>query len=454
MNMFHLLFVLPDRNNRRVLVKQAGGEYRFPAYDELVGENVGFDEPQRYNDFFRKHTGIPVFRRYSFNTADYVVFVLEQIGVDVLPANDYVWIVPDHLPEGREIAHSACLFYNKSVNMPWVSASGFTAYFAWLHRVCAEKGIHINGEITQAKNAYVSTVFLIPTDAGNLYMKIPGKVFITELPFTHELHEAEMTQLPVWLAQNSGMNVILMKDMGGLDLPPQSSMEVFRDVLLALSEMQKASVKHLPLQCCYDYRLEVIIENLSGFPQKVLELLRGTPYEITRSDLVKLERNVASATALLETIMDLPIPNTIQHGDVRPGNIRVVGGSYMFYDWAWGAVSHPFIEASQFLNVIRKNLPIDIPAKEILLDTYLREWLAYGTYEELKLIFSILDDLKELFMAYVDYLWLKAIGSMCGEAIEAMSADGWLLERRIYYFTKVLYVFLGKEFPAERRDEV
>ena len=276
-------------------------------------------------------------------------------------------------------------------------------------------------------------------------MKIPGKVFITELSFTHALKKTGMTQLPVWLAHDFNRNVILMKDMGGVDLPSQSSIEVFRDVLLALSKIQKASVKHLPLPCCYDHSLHAILESLSAFPQRSFDILRGTRHELTQNELAKLERGIEAAAALLKPIMNPPIPDTLQHGDVRPGNIRVVGNGYMFYDWAWGAVSHPFIEASLFLNVIRKNLPAGIPAKEILMDAYLQEWLAYGTYEELKNAFVILDGLKELFMAYGDCVWLEAIYTKCGEAIEAMSADGWLLERRIYYFAKVLRIFLTNQ---------
>jgi len=454
--MLKLLFVLPNRNNQKVLAKQVGNEFRLPAYDELVGENVGFDEPQTHNDFFRERTGIPVFRRYSFNTQSYAVFIMEQTSADALPANEYDWTAFDEYissqesGELRDIARSVSLYYNTSANMPWVNASGFSAYLAWLYRVCEEKGIQIIDEITQVKNAYVSTVFCVPTDAGNLYMKIPGKVFITELPFTRELKKMEMANLPVWVAHDCGMNVILMEDMGGCNLPSQSSIEVFTDVLLALSEVQMASTKHLPLQCSYNHSLDAILENLSAFSQKAFEILQGTQHEITQSDLTKLARNIASATAMLKPIMNLPIPDTIQHGDVRPGNIRVVDGNYMFYDWAWGAVSHPFIEASQFLNIIKKNLPSGIPAQEILLDAYLREWLAYGSYEELKSAFAVLDDLKELFMAYVDCLWLETIVSMCGEGIEAMSADGWLLERRMYYFAKVLHIFLEKEIPARK----
>lgn len=150
----NLLFVLSDRNRRKVLAKKAGAGYRFPAYDELVSENVGFDEPQLYNDFFRERTGIPAFRRYSFNTEQYVVFAMEQIDADILPANEFAWVAFDDFinteesGELRNVVRSVSLCYDTSVNMPWVNASGFTAYFDWLHHVCAAQGIRINGEIT------------------------------------------------------------------------------------------------------------------------------------------------------------------------------------------------------------------------------------------------------------------------------------------------------------------
>ena len=94
--------------------------------------------------------------------------------------------------------------------------------------------------------------------------------------------------------------------------------------------------------------------------------------------------------------------------------------------------------------MIRRNLPADVQAKEILVNVYLQEWLEYGTIEELRNAFSILDDMKELFMVYPDYCWVDAIHSASNEPINPMSADGWLLERRNYYFARVLRRFIEK----------
>ena len=446
MDSFNLLLILPDTKNENILVIE---------YDKPVGENVGFDNPQGYNDFFLKTTSIPVFRRYTFNTKNYVVFVFEMIDqCDTKPADGYSWIPYSQFmdkqndDEIREIAKSVSLYYHKSKNMPWVNETGFLPYFDWLHGVCAEKNMQINGMIAQVKNAYVSTVFCVPTDGGNLYMKIPGKLYLSELPFTRELMKWGIAELPVWVDFDLDRNVVLMKDMGGHDLPSRSDIDTLKTLVIQFSHIQKDSIQHLQSvsHFCNDYRVDTILGKLDSFLDQTFEILAETRYRLTQDELVRLKRNITCASELLETVNDLPIPDTIQHGDVRPGNIRIVEGKRIFYDWSCCAISHPFIEIILFLHVIRRNLPADVQAKEILVNVYLQEWLEYGTIEELRNAFSILDDMKELFMVYPDYCWVDAIYSASNEPINPMSADGWLLERRNYYFARVLRRFIEKVF--------
>lgn len=451
---YSLLFVLPDRENNNILALNAGIEYELPAYGSPVGENVAFDDAQPYNDFFESLTGVPVYRRYSFNTANYVVFVFEQADETTsVQKNKCEWIsyskfsAKQQNDEIKSIASSASNHYNKSVNMSWVNAGGFTPYFSWLREVCSKNNFVINGKITQVKNAYVSNVFCIPTDTGNLYMKIPGKVYITELPFTHELKKLGMADHPAWVDFDSKLNVFLMKDMGGTDLPDKSDMETLKKVMVQLARVQKNSIQYLPLDCEHnDYSFDTILSDLNDFPQKAFDILLQTKYKITHDEKHKLEQNVKSAIKLFDVVKSTPIPDIIQNGDVRPGNIRVVGNDIIFFDWAWGAVSHPFLEPASFLHIIRRSLPADISAKNILVETYLNEWLEYGTQDELKAVFTILDDLKELFWAYTDYIWVEDIYSASNEPVETMSADGWLLERRNYYFESVLRRFINKDF--------
>lgn len=184
------------------------------------------------------------------------MFVLEVANdINNAPSNNFHWIPYNYFllkqedEEIKNITSSVSCHYNKSVNMPWVNADGFLPYFTWLYEICAAKNITIKGEITQVKNAYVSNIFCIPTETENLYMKIPGKVFITELPFTYALKKLGMADYPAWVDFNADMNVFLMKDMGGMDLPPKSDIDTLKKVMIRLAQTQKDSIQHLPLNC-------------------------------------------------------------------------------------------------------------------------------------------------------------------------------------------------------------
>ena len=434
-----LLFILPDRHNKNVLAIKEGESYFLPFFDKPVGDNVEFDDlPQLHNDFFKEKTGIPVFRRYSFNTQNYAVFVFEQnSAIDNMPENGYEWVAYDEFiavqqdDELRKIVRSLNGSYNKSVNMPWVNTGGYSPYFDWLYGVCAENNININGKIEQIKCAFVSAIFCIPTDSGNIYMKIPGKVYATELPFLCELKKLNIAELPVWIDYNLDMNVFLMEDMGGNELSWQFDTDAFKKVFIAYGKIQKQSIPHLPLNCVYnDFRIAAIIEKLNDLPEKVFNFLKVTKYEISEREVKKLRQNIKSMRDMLKTILNTKVPDTIRCGDFRPGNIRETEGRYIFYDWSWGSVSNPFAEISNFLHAAGGNLPDNLNAKDIVVDAYIREWLEYGTYEELKNVFTTLDDLKELIHWFLDdCLWLEAIRSVIDDNTDPMSADGWLLEK-------------------------
>jgi len=441
------LFILPDNNNEQILFCETSN--CLPSYFEQVGENTAFDSPQIYNDYFGEITGIPVYRRYTFNTQKYVVFVFEQINDCVSPTNGFGWMTYDSFAaansneEIKQIVKSVWRFYNTSANMPWVNKDGFTPYFKWLHAVCEANDIRINGKITQVKNAYVSNVFCVPTSTGNMYMKTPGKIYITELPFTHELRKLDIVDLPKWIDFDLDMNVVLMSDMGGNDLPSDSDTDTFKEVILRYAKIQKDSIAHIPLDFThYDNSVATILDKLRTFPAKSYEILKGTSYELSKVELDILAEQVQTAISLYKSMSH--IPSTIHGGDVRPGNIRVVDGNYIFYDWAWGAIAHPFVEIVSFLHIVRRSLP-DEHASEMLIDAYLQEWLDHGSFSDLKHAFSVLATLKDLFFAIVDYDWLEAIVQSCGNSIDYMSADGWLLDRRSYYFANVLRRFIATQ---------
>jgi len=87
-----VLFLLPDLDTQAVLcIGNERGKNIIPEYPELVDENVGFDDPQLFNDYFEKLTGVKVFRRYSFTFEYYCVLVLERANGGEDPFNSCSW---------------------------------------------------------------------------------------------------------------------------------------------------------------------------------------------------------------------------------------------------------------------------------------------------------------------------------------------------------------------------
>jgi len=87
-----------------------------------------------------------------------------------------------------------------------------------------------------------------------------------------------------------------------------------------------------------------------------------------------------------------------------------------------------------------------VPAKEIIIDTYLCEWSDYGSHEELKRIFSAIDGLAGFYMMYCKYIRAKNLHRLYAENKEAVNTDANGLDNR--YSTAATYLkrFLENDF--------
>jgi hypothetical protein len=123
-----------------------------------------------------------------------------------------------------------------------------------------------------------------------------------------------------------------------------------------------------------------------------------------------------------------------------------VNGKSTFYDWGCGGVSHPFFDTFRLLQSIRGKLPADVPAKEIIIDTYLREWSDYASHDELKNIYLEIDGLAGFYMAYVKYIRARNLHlSYTGKA-DSIFADGLGLNKRYETAATYLKRFILNDF--------
>lgn len=330
----------------------------------------------------------------------------------------------------------------------WAQSGGCPIHnFDWVQKICAEKNIILTGKITQIKDA---KLFCVSSSVGDLYLKKMTSFIIDELAFTLKLMELGIITSPEWIGYDYDMRLCLMQDMGGSDLSllPQFDIETAIKMFISLSRIQKDSVQYVYSENFYgfDYRIGTMLEEMKDLPEFAYKMLLNTQYRITRNETEKLKRNIEYTRTVLESIKDLVLPDTIHHGDLGTYNVRVVDGKCIFYDWGCGGVSHPFFDVFRLLSSIKGKLPSDVPAKEIIIDTYLREWLEYGSHKELKNIFTAIDGLSGFYMAYCKYIRARNLHLLYAENKDAKNTDALGLNDRYNTAATYLKRFIEKSF--------
>ena len=457
MNSRDLFFILNKSGSDRVLLLRTDKGLKLPAYDEHVPENVGFSDPGPFNVWFTNRYGIEVVRRYAIDLqgVEEAFFVLETCHeFPAVPCNA-LWISPEELrrlavtpSNHRGILESWCMDSYESAAMPFSRSRGFEIPLAWMHAALEKQGTPAVDRPQQVKNAYVSTVFQCATTIGDVYLKILPPVFIREAQITTKLAEWGIVRLPEMLAVDSERGLILTKDMGGCDLTDCFTVDKLEVIVRTFAEFQLEAMELVDPRApwpFYDWRICVLIKEMDALFDEAPALLDDSPYALNAGEISQLERKLPQWKKLLTEIQGVPLPGTIAHGDLRPGNIRVVSDGFILYDWAWSSITHPFIGITTFLHIVRRSLCNSRSDREFLRDAYLDAWAGYASGRELRRIFDLVTKALAFICTAENAEWLRSIGNaLRGNVPKATSADAWTLRWRQFYYAKVVRRLLAE----------
>ena len=446
-----LVFVLTNRSGSQVLVLSSDGEWTLPAYEDAVPSNVGLTDPRPWNEWFADTYGIQVIRRYSLDQhgLDAAYMILESVKGEPSLSERARWVGADELetihlagPEQRAFLASWFAQPQRSVSMPWSAPGGFEQPLAWMVEQLARHGRKPSGTPEQIKNAYVSTVMRCPTDAGDVYLKILPNVFIREAHVVGKLRGWGMLELPAYLAIDAERGLVLMEDMGGCDLAECCTIDLLKRVVRQYADLQLASTAWVTPERpgpFYDWRMAVLAEKAKSVAREARELLADSPYALTEHESERLRGCLPYWENLCNRLAQTAIPDALEHGDLRPGNIRVVGERIVFYDWAWSAITHPFVSIASLLHTLRKSAVQDEETKAMLRDAYLQPWTEYAPLDELRRVFELADRVKTLYHVVGDGEWLRGLNAaLAGRPLSPTSADAVTVRWRQVYYAKVV----------------
>jgi hypothetical protein len=251
-----------------------------------------------------------------------------------------------------------------------------------------------------------------------------------------------MLDRPVYLAIDAERGFVLMEDMGGFDLAERCTTALLKKVVREYAGLQVASTSRLDLESpwpFYDWRMALLADQVEHVVRQAQELLAGSLYELTEGECDRLHSCLPTWVDLCNKLMEADLPDALEHGDLRPGNIRVVGERFVFYDWAWSAIAHPFISVAWLLYILRHSVVRAEETKEMLRDIYLETWTAYAPLDRLRQIFELADRARILHGVVADATWLRGLNAaLAGRPLSPTSADAVTVRWRQYYYAKMV----------------
>ena len=260
---------------------------------------------------------------------------------------------------------------------------------AWIEARLAERGLEVLADMTQPHMYWWSTVLRVRTSDGVVWFKATRPVHRFEMRLTPLLEALHPRATAEVVAVDAERGWMLTRDAGTRLRDAASGREQLRHWEELLPEyaglqIDLASKRDELLELGVpDHRLEVMPGQLDRVLADDEAVLFGREDGLTDEERERLR--AFDFRALCRRLTDFGLPETLQHDDFHDGNVFLRGGSYVFFDWGDGCVSHPFHTLVVTLRAAAWKLGFEPGAPELLRlrDAYLEPWRRFGSPHEL-----------------------------------------------------------------------
>lgn len=221
----------------------------------------------------------------------------------------------------------------------WARPGGPVADLAWADAVLGSVGRRRSGRAEQIKTWNLSSVWRLPTQDGDTWLKAVPSFF------AHEgllMRAVGPPTAPALLGTQPGR--ALMADVPGENLfgAPVDLMLEMVDLLVSLQARWIDRVPELLTIGLPDWRADQLGPALA-------HLVERCANEIEIEDRYMLDRLVSGLPNRLSEIDGCGLPPTLVHGDFHPGNFRGLSGSLVLLDWGDSFVGHPLFDRTAML---------------------------------------------------------------------------------------------------------
>ena len=234
------------------------------------------------------------------------------------------------------------------LRLPYAEPGGPARDLEWAADRLRDRGIPETGQPVQVRTWNLSSLWRIPTEQGDVWLKCVPPFFAHEGAVLTAL---QGWQVPELVAHEAGR--ILMPEIPGDDLygAPLDTCLLLVSMLVRLQSAWIGREGELFALGLPDWRAEALASSIE-------DVVRRTAPDLSGSDLQALQDLVDHLPERFEAVRDCGIPDTIVHGDFAPGNARGRGNTLVLLDWGDCGVGHPLLDQSAFVDRIS---PHDVP---------------------------------------------------------------------------------------------
>ncbi|HEY5882781.1 MAG TPA: phosphotransferase [Nakamurella sp.] len=234
------------------------------------------------------------------------------------------WTGPDPLTE-------------QPLRLPFARPGGPAADLGWARGALAAQGISLTGPPRQVRTWNLSSIWRLPTAAGDVWLKVVPPFFDHEPRVLIALAGAAVPDL---LAAGDGRS--LLADVPGTD--QYDARESLPEMVRLLVDLQTRWIGRT------DQLLELGVPDLRAAAllpriRRVLDQRRG---ELSPGERAFLDALVAGLPARFAEIATCGLPDTLVHGDFHPGNVRGTPGRFAILDWGDSGVGNPMLDQLAF----------------------------------------------------------------------------------------------------------
>ncbi len=215
---------------------------------------------------------------------------------------------------------------------------------AWISDELAAVGRRVTGEVEQRRIRPWSTQLVVPTDRGTVWFKGNCPTLAFEPAMQRALASLEPAEVDEPLAVDDARGWMLTADRGAtLGDIRNATLEDWQAVVRMAATLQRSVVGEGPTLCgaglpdcspsSVPARYRWLIEQLAGLPP-------DHPSHLTTAVRGELEAGRYIVEDAVEALVAARLPVTLQHGDLHPWNVFVVGSSMRLFDFGDSQWAH------------------------------------------------------------------------------------------------------------------